>query len=158
VHAPVFHYPWRIQAHVTIAVLALLVERIVEIRAKETWRNVAARLASIEVVEYDRGELRLGDPLSCKRSGPAFSRRRMSIRRPDEQGEDGERRCDSHWVRLLCVDTCVATAAPSDGIAHTTAGGVRSLGPGPGPGPASPPKSSGSVASSMAWSRPASWS
>jgi transposase len=57
---PVFHYrPWRIQAHVTIAVLALLLERIVEIRAKDTWRNVAARLTSIKVVEYDRGEARV---------------------------------------------------------------------------------------------------
>lgn len=57
---PVFHFrPWRIQAHVTIAVLALLLERIVEIRTEDTWRNVAARLATIKVVEYDRGEARV---------------------------------------------------------------------------------------------------
>jgi transposase len=57
---PVFHYrPWRIQAHVTISVLALLLERIAEIRAEDTWRNVVARLESIKVVEYDRGEARI---------------------------------------------------------------------------------------------------
>jgi hypothetical protein len=57
---PVFHYrPWRIQAHVSIAVLALLLERIVEIRTGETWRNLAADLEKIQVVEYDRGEARI---------------------------------------------------------------------------------------------------
>jgi hypothetical protein len=57
---PVFHYrPWRIHAHVTISVLALLLERIAEIRAGDTWRNVAARLETIKVVEYDRGEARI---------------------------------------------------------------------------------------------------
>jgi hypothetical protein len=57
---PVFHYrPWRIQAHVTISVLALLLERIAEIRAGDTWRNIAARLEKVQVVEYDRGEARI---------------------------------------------------------------------------------------------------
>jgi transposase len=57
---PVFHYrPWRIQAHISIAVLALLLERIAEIRTGETWRNLAARLEKIQVVEYDRGEARI---------------------------------------------------------------------------------------------------
>ncbi len=57
---PVFHFrPWRIQAHVSISVLALLLERIVEIRSGDSWRNVAAKLASIKVVEYDRGEVRV---------------------------------------------------------------------------------------------------
>jgi len=57
---PVFHYrPWRIQAHVSIAVLALLLERVAEIRTGETWRNLAARLEKIQVVEYDRGEARI---------------------------------------------------------------------------------------------------
>ena len=52
---PVHHYkPWRIHAHVSIAVLALLLERIVEIRTGDTWRNVRARLEAIKVVEYDR--------------------------------------------------------------------------------------------------------
>ena len=57
---PVFHHrPWRIQAHVTIAVLALLLERIVEIRAGDTWRNVCADLERVQVVEYERGEARV---------------------------------------------------------------------------------------------------
>jgi len=57
---PVFHWqPWRIQAHVTISVLALLLERIAEIRAGDSWRNVVAQLDTIKVVEYDRGETRI---------------------------------------------------------------------------------------------------
>lgn len=57
---PVFHYrPWRIQAHVTISVLALLLERIAEIRAADTWRNIRARLETLKVVEYERGEVRV---------------------------------------------------------------------------------------------------
>ena len=57
---PVFHYtPWRIQAHVTIAVLALLIERVAETRAGDTWRNIVAQLDKIKVVEYDRGEARI---------------------------------------------------------------------------------------------------
>ncbi len=57
---PVRHFrPWRIQAHVTIAVLALLLERIIEIRAGDTWRNVVAALGQIKVVEYDRAEARI---------------------------------------------------------------------------------------------------
>jgi transposase len=57
---PVFHYkPWRIQAHVSISVLALLLERIAEIRAQDTWRNLCAKLEKIQVVEYDRGEARV---------------------------------------------------------------------------------------------------
>ncbi len=46
--------------------LALLFERIVEIRAKDTWRNVAARLASIKVVEYDLGEARVQQTTELK--------------------------------------------------------------------------------------------
>lgn len=57
---PVFHYtPWRIQAHVTISVLALLLERVAEIRTGETWRNLVAQLEKIQVVEYDRGGARI---------------------------------------------------------------------------------------------------
>lgn len=57
---PVFHWrPWRIQAHVTISVLALLLERIVEIRTGMTWRNVRDELQALKVVEYDRGDARI---------------------------------------------------------------------------------------------------
>lgn len=57
---PVFHYrPWRIQAHVTIAVLTLLVERIAEIRTGDTWRNIADQLDRIKVVEYEHNGVRI---------------------------------------------------------------------------------------------------
>jgi hypothetical protein len=57
---PVFHYrSWRIQAHVTISVIALLLERIAEIRVGDTWRNVRAELERVKVVEYDRGDARV---------------------------------------------------------------------------------------------------
>jgi hypothetical protein len=57
---PVFHFrPWRIQAHVTIAMLALLVERIAEIRTGDTWRNIADQLDRIKVVEYDHNGARV---------------------------------------------------------------------------------------------------
>jgi hypothetical protein len=57
---PVFHHAsWRIQAHVTISVLALLLERIAEIRAGDTWRNIRAELEHVKVVEYDRGAARI---------------------------------------------------------------------------------------------------
>jgi hypothetical protein len=57
---PVFHYrPWRIRAHVTISVLALLLERIAEIRAGDTWRNLRAQLQTIKVVEYEHGRARV---------------------------------------------------------------------------------------------------
>jgi hypothetical protein len=57
---PVFHFrPWRIQAHVTIAMLALLVERIAEIRAGDTWRNLADQLDRIKVVEYEHNGTRV---------------------------------------------------------------------------------------------------
>jgi hypothetical protein len=57
---PVFHRrPWRVHAHVTLTVLSLLLERIAEIRAGDTWRNIAPQLGAVKLVEYDRGELRV---------------------------------------------------------------------------------------------------
>ena len=57
---PVFHFrPWRIQAHVTICVLALLLERVAEIRTGDTWRNVLRELNTLKVVEYDRAGVRV---------------------------------------------------------------------------------------------------
>jgi transposase len=57
---PVFHFtPHRICAHVSLCVLALLIERIAEIRAGDTWRNIAAQLDTIKVVEYERGGARV---------------------------------------------------------------------------------------------------
>ncbi len=48
-----------IQAHITISVLALLLECIAEIRAGDTWRNIVAQLQKVKVVEYDRAEARV---------------------------------------------------------------------------------------------------
>ena len=57
---PVYHWkPHRIRAHLTLCVLALLLERVAEIRAGDTWRNIVARLDTIKVVEYERGEARV---------------------------------------------------------------------------------------------------
>jgi transposase len=57
---PVYHWqPWRIAAHVSITVLALLLERIAEIRAGDTWRNVREALETIQVVEYEREGARI---------------------------------------------------------------------------------------------------
>jgi hypothetical protein len=57
---PVRHFkPWRIQAHVSLSVLSLLLERIAEIRVGDTWRNILAQLNTIKVVEYDRGPVRV---------------------------------------------------------------------------------------------------
>ena len=39
--------------------LALLLERIAEIRGSDTWRNMVAQLETIKVVEYVRGEVRV---------------------------------------------------------------------------------------------------
>lgn len=51
--------PHRIEAHVKLCVLALLLERIAEIRGADTWRNLLAQLDTIKVVEYLRGGARI---------------------------------------------------------------------------------------------------
>jgi transposase len=57
---PVFHRaPHRICAHISLCVLALLLERMAERRAGETWRNILAQLDTIKVVEYERGGARV---------------------------------------------------------------------------------------------------
>ena len=57
---PMFHWrPHRISAHISLCVLALLLERMAEIRAGETWRNIVAQLETIKVVEYERAGARV---------------------------------------------------------------------------------------------------
>lgn len=57
---PVFHWtPHRICAHISLCVLALLLERMAERRVGDTWRNVLASLDAIKVVEYERGGVRI---------------------------------------------------------------------------------------------------
>lgn len=57
---PIFHWTaHRICAHVSLCVLTLLLERIAERRAGDTWRNILDRLDTIKVVEYERGSARV---------------------------------------------------------------------------------------------------
>jgi transposase len=57
---PVYHWlPHRIEAHVKLCVLALLLERVAEIRCDDTWRNLVAQLDTIKVVEYLRAGVRI---------------------------------------------------------------------------------------------------
>ena len=57
---PVYHWaPHRIEAHIKLCVLGLLLERIAEIRVGDTWRNIVAKLDTIKVIEYVRGETRV---------------------------------------------------------------------------------------------------
>jgi transposase len=57
---PVYHWaPHRIEAHIKLCVLALLLERIAENRGADTWRNLVAQLDTIKVVEYARGAARV---------------------------------------------------------------------------------------------------
>jgi hypothetical protein len=50
---PVYHWtPHRITAHVKLCVLALLLQRAAEIRAGDTWRNLAAELEQVQAVRY----------------------------------------------------------------------------------------------------------
>lgn len=57
---PVFHWqPRRINAHITLCVLALLLERIVEVRVGDSWRNILAQLDGLKVVDYERGTARI---------------------------------------------------------------------------------------------------
>jgi transposase len=65
---PVYHWkPHRIEAHVKLCVLALLLERIAEIRAGDTWRNLVAQFDTIKVVEYERGEVKVRQTTELKR-------------------------------------------------------------------------------------------
>ncbi len=57
---PMFHWrPHRISAHISLCVLALLLERMAEIRAGQTWRTIVAQLDTIKVVEYERAGARV---------------------------------------------------------------------------------------------------
>ena len=57
---PVYHWrPHRICAHISLCVLALLLERVAEIRVGDTWRNIVAELQTVKVVEYERSRTRI---------------------------------------------------------------------------------------------------
>jgi hypothetical protein len=49
---PVYHWaPHRIHAHVSLTVLALLLERVAEVACKDTWRNIRDDLGQIKVAQ-----------------------------------------------------------------------------------------------------------
>lgn len=57
---PVFHWTaHRICAHISLCVLALLLERVAERRVGDTWRNILDRLDTLKVVDYERGGARV---------------------------------------------------------------------------------------------------
>ena len=57
---PIFHWtPHRICAHISLCVLALLLERVAERRVGDTWRNIVAKLDAIKVIEYERAGVRV---------------------------------------------------------------------------------------------------
>lgn len=73
---PVFHWtPHRICAHISLCVLALLLERMAERRAEDTWRNIVARLDTIKVVEYERGGARVRQTTEIRRETADLLRR-----------------------------------------------------------------------------------
>jgi transposase len=54
---PVYHWtPHRIVSHVKLCVLALLLERVAEIRCDDTWRNIRQSLDQLKVVSYQIGK------------------------------------------------------------------------------------------------------
>lgn len=74
---PVFHWrPHRVSAHVSLRVLALLVERIPEIRTAQSWRNVRALLDTIKVLEYQRGNGGVRQTTELRREVEALLRTR----------------------------------------------------------------------------------
>jgi transposase len=73
---PIFHrLPHRITAHISLCVLALLLERIAEIRSGETWRNLLDQLDTIKVVEYQRGDAHIRQTTEVRGRLPEILRR-----------------------------------------------------------------------------------
>jgi transposase len=56
---PMFHWaPRRIETHVKICILALLIERIAEIRCGETWSRIRRKLETLKILELITPEYR----------------------------------------------------------------------------------------------------
>ena len=80
---PVFHWrPHRICAHISLCVLALLLERVAEQRGGDTWRNILAQLDTIKVVEYERGTARVRQTTELRPDTLDLLRRLGFPRRP----------------------------------------------------------------------------
>lgn len=62
---PMHHrLPERIEAHIRICVLALLIERIVETETQETWKSISTSLQTLQATRYEaetHGFYRLND-------------------------------------------------------------------------------------------------
>lgn len=87
---PIFHWtPHRICAHVSLCVLALLLERIAEIRAGDTWRNIVAQLDTIKVVEYERAGALVRQTTEV-RSAVAHLLRRLKVPPPPKLHHVGQ--------------------------------------------------------------------
>ena len=79
---PMYHWrPWRIEAHVTISMLALLLERVAEIRTQRPWRHIREHLETIQVTEYDRGPSRIQQTTRVKLE-PASLLLRLKVAMP----------------------------------------------------------------------------
>jgi hypothetical protein len=79
---PIYHWrPHRICAHIRLCVLALLLERVAEIRAKDTWRNIEAALNTVKVVAYERNGAHVEQTTELRASVEALLRR-LSIPPP----------------------------------------------------------------------------
>jgi transposase len=65
---PLYHWrPHRLIAHVKLCVLALLLERVAEIRCQQTWRTIRHTLEQLTVVRY-RSPCQL---ITCERDDEA---------------------------------------------------------------------------------------
>ena len=50
---PMFHWmPQRITAHVKLCVLALMIQRAVELATEQPWNRITAKLAPLKAVKY----------------------------------------------------------------------------------------------------------
>ena len=120
---PVFHYlPSRIHAHVSICVLALLLERVAEIRTGQTWRNLAAQLQKIQVIEYDRGDARIQQTTAVRPEAERLLKM-LNIAPPP---------------KLHSVVPIPASPAPASAPASLSASDGAALAPGSLSAPASP--------------------
>ena len=73
---PVHHWrAHRICAHVSLCVLALLLERVAERRAGDTWRNILAQLDTVKVVAYERAGTRIQQTTELRGPLPALLKR-----------------------------------------------------------------------------------
>lgn len=79
---PVFHWtPHRLCAHISLCVLALLLQRVAERRAGDTWRNILAQLDAVKVIDYERGAAHVRQTTEI-RSQVADLLRRLEIAPP----------------------------------------------------------------------------